>query len=147
MYSENHEKTPIPKGYRHTEGERYNGFAIERECEGSQFVWVPVGYLDNNGTLDSVSFSEKFGRRNFFRNKSFGNQFIEPLVGTLSLQFESVKKYGGVYISRYCMSKNKKTGKVQSVKGEKPLLYISFNNTMKFAMAFESKNTLMSHLP
>ena len=37
---------------------------LDNSKEGNQFVWIPVGSLDSNGTLDGEHFSEKFGRRN-----------------------------------------------------------------------------------
>ena len=65
VYSENYANPPILEGYKHVCGEWNNGFVIERCSDGSQFVWIPVGSLDSNGTLDGVSFTEKFGRRNY----------------------------------------------------------------------------------
>ena len=76
-----------------------------------QLVWVPVEKLDSNGTLDGVSYTEKFGKRNYIKGK-FLNE-TERLTRELAFQNESVKKYGGFYISRYNISKNEKTGKPQ----------------------------------
>ena len=58
----NYQNPPIPYGYRYVTGEWYSGFGIERLSDGSQFIWIPVGYLDANGTLDGVVFNRKFGR-------------------------------------------------------------------------------------
>lgn len=92
-YSTNYVNPPIPKGYRHILGEWNNGFTIERDSDGSQFVWIPVGSLDSNGTLDGEHFSEKFGRRNY-RNDEFSfDEFNEDLNDELNKQLESVKKY------------------------------------------------------
>ena len=52
VYSTNYVNPPIPEGYKHVCGEWNNGFVIERCSDGSQFVWIPVGSLDSNGTLD-----------------------------------------------------------------------------------------------
>ena len=84
--STNYVNPPIPEGYKHVCGEWNNGFVIERCSDGSQFVWIPVGSLDSNGTLDGEHFSEKFGRRNYMNN-----EFNEALNGELLEQFESVK--------------------------------------------------------
>ena len=65
VYSTNYVNPPIPEGYKHVCGEWNNGFVIERCSDGSQFVWIPVGSIDSNGTLDGEHFSEKFGRRNY----------------------------------------------------------------------------------
>lgn len=63
--SERYANPVVPEGYKHICGEWNNGFVIERYSDGSQFVWIPVGSLDSNGTLDGEHFSEKFGRRNY----------------------------------------------------------------------------------
>ena len=66
-YSGNYTDPPIPEGWKHVVGEWNNGFVI-LDSKGNNFVWVPVGFLDANGTLDGTNFSEKFGRRNGFRS-------------------------------------------------------------------------------
>ncbi len=147
VYSENYVNPPIPEGYKHICGKWNNGFVIKRRSDGSQFVWIPVGSLDSNGTLDGVSFTEKFGRRNYYCYNEFSEgKFYEILTGELALQLESVKKYGGFYISRYNISKNKKTGEPQSVKGEKPWTNIDFNDAKEVAATLETSDTIRSHL-
>lgn len=144
--SENYVNPPILKGYRHVCGEWNNGFVIERNSDGSQFVWVPVGSLNSNGTLDGASFVEKFGRRNYMDDEFSEREFHEPFTKELELQFKSVKKNGGFYISRYNISKNKKTGEPQSVKGAIPLININFNDAKKLASKLETRDTITSHL-
>lgn len=143
--SENYANPTIPKGYKHICGEWNNGFVIERCSDGSQFVWIPVGSLNSNGTLDGVLFAEKFGRRNYHNNEFSESEFHETLTGELALQFDSVKKYGGFYISRYNISKSSK-GKPQSVKGVKPWVNINFNDAKKIASTIEDDETVKSHL-
>lgn len=146
VYSGDYVNPVIPEGYKYVCGEWNNGFVIERASDGSQFVWVPVGSLDSNGILDENLFIEKFGRRNY-RNNGFSEvEFHENLTEELVLQFESVKKYGGYYISRYNISKNKENGKAQSVKGEKPWTDINFNVAKKVAAAMEDTQEVKSHL-
>lgn len=145
--SKNYANPPIPEGYKHIMGEWNNGFVIERYSDGSQFVWIPVGSLDSNGTLDGVSFNQKLGRRNFQNNEFSESEFHETLEGELSLQLESVNKYGGFYISRYNISKNKENGKPQSVKGEEPWTNINFKSALEVAAMLETNNTITSHLP
>lgn len=147
VYYENYMNPPIPEGYKHIDGEWNTGFVIERSCDGSQFVWIPVGSLDADGTLDGNLFTEKFGRRNYRGDEFSEVKFHEPLVGKLVLQIESVKKYGGFYISRYNISINKKTGKPQSVKGQKPWVNIDFNDAMDIAATIETTEAVISHLP
>ena len=143
--SKNYANPPIPKGYRHILGEWNNGFTIERDSDGSQFVWIPVGSLDSNGTLDGENFSEKFGRRNYMKDKFSDNAFNEALNGELRKQLKSVRKYGGFYISRYNISRSKK-GKLQSVKGVRPWVGINFDDVKKVASTIEDNEAVKSHL-
>ena len=161
VYSTNYVNPPIPEGYKHVCGnyvnppipERYkhvcgkwnNGFVIERCSDGSQFVWIPVGSLDSNGTLDGEHFSEKFGRRNYMNDEFSDDKFNEALNNELLEQLESVKKYGGFYISRYNISKSSK-GKPQSVKGVMPWVNINFDDAKKVASTIEDNEAVKSHL-
>ena len=145
VFSVNYENPPIPEGYKHICGEWNSGFVIERCSDGSQFVWIPVGSLDANGTLDGEHFSEKFGRRNYMNNEFSDNEFNEALKGELLEQLESVKKYGGFYISRYNISKSS-AGKPQSVKGVMPWIYINFDDAKKIASTIEDNEAVKSHL-
>jgi len=144
-YSDNYANPPIPDGYKHICGEWNNGFVIERTSDGSQFVWVPVGYLDADGTLDGENFNEKFGRRNYCNDEFSNSEFHEELTQELPRQVESVKKYGGFYISRYNISKSS-TGKPQSVKDAMPWVNINFEDAKKMAATFDSKGYVISHL-
>jgi len=145
VYSENYVNPPIPEGYKHVCGEWNNGFVIERCSDGSQFVWIPVGSLDSDGTLDGEHFSEKFGRRNY-RDDGFSDYgYNEALNGELLKQLESVKKYGGFYISRYNISKSLER-KPQSVKGVIPWVGINFYGAKKVASILEDNEAVKSHL-
>ena len=143
--SANYVNPPIPEGYKHVCGEWNNGFVIERCSDGSQFVWIPVGSLDSNGTLDGKNFSEKFGRRNYMNHEFWDDKFNEHLNDELLKQLESVKKYGGFYISRYNISWNS-TGKPQSVKGVRPCVNIKFNVAKGIASTIEDNKAVKSHL-
>ena len=145
VYSTNYVNPPIPDGYKHVCGEWNNGFVIERCSDGNQFVWIPVGSLDSNGTLDGEHFSEKFGRRNYMNDKFSDYGFNEALNGELLEQLESVKKYGGFYISRYNISKSS-AGKPQSVKGVMPWVNINFDKAKKVASTIEDNEAVKSHL-
>lgn len=143
----NYANPPIPKGYKYVCGKWNDGFVIERCSDGSQFVWIPVGSLDYNGTLDGIHFSEKFGRRNYMNNGFSERGFYEVLLEVeLALQWGSVEKYGGFYISRYNISKNEKTGKPQSVKGVLPWTNIDFYDAKEVAESLEISETIRSHL-
>lgn len=142
VYSMNYVNPPIPEGYKHICGKWNNGFVIERCSDGSQFVWIPVGSLDSNGTLDGKHFTEKFGRRNYMNNECLDDEFNEVLNDE---QLESVKKYGGFYISRYNISKSSE-GKPQSVKGVMPWVNINFDDAKKVAATIEDNEAVKSHL-
>lgn len=94
-YSGNYTDPPIPEGWEYVEGDWNNGFTIQ-DSKGNQFVWVPVDFLDPNGTLDGSSCSEKFGRRNYQDDEFSDDGFNEELEGELRKQWQSVQKYGGV---------------------------------------------------
>ena len=141
----NYQNPPIPEGYKHVLGEWNNGFVIERCSDGSQFVWIPVGSLDSNGTLDGEHFSEKFGRRTYMNYEFSDEEFNEALSDELIKQIESVKKYGGFYISRYNISRNY-YGKPQSVKDVMPWRNINFYDAKKIAATIEDNEAVKSHL-
>lgn len=113
-----------------------------------QFVWTPVSLLTANGTLDGIHFNEKFGRMNYQNEKFSGSKYYyyEPLVGELSEQKESVDKYDGYYTSRYKISKDKRSGRPRSVKGEYPWTNIILADASVTAETLESTYKVKSHL-
>jgi len=143
--TQNYANPPIPEGYKYVEGEWDTGFVIERSLDGSQFVWIPVGSLYPDGTLDGEHFSEKFGRRNYRKDEFSHNMFYEELNDELLEQIDSVEKYGGFYISRYYISKKLKR-KPQSVKGFDPWGNITFEYAKEIASIFENNQAVKSHL-
>lgn len=151
FYSENYKEPIIPEGYRHVVGEWNNGFVIERNIDHSQFVWIPVGSLPSNGTIDGevdgeTCFSEKLGRRNWDISNS-DYKYYDPFTNELIEQIRSVKKYGGFYISRYNISKNNETGQMQSVRGVMPLFNTNIGDAKMWAATIENKENFKSHLP
>lgn len=147
---ENYKKPPIPVGYKYVEGTWEDGFVIERKKDRSQFVWVPVGALDNDGTLDNKHFNEKFGRR-FIGLKELNN-IHDGDSGKFCKQYCSVMKYGGFYISRYLISGmynpySESYSGLLSIKGGTPReLFSSLREAREVAEKFEDGEMVQSHL-
>lgn len=139
-YVGDYTKPPIPDGYSHVEGKWNTGFVIQDKL-GNQYVWIPVGALPSNGTLDGKHFTEKFGRRNYQNDEFSQSDFHEDMD---EKQLKSVQKYGGFYISRYTISKSK-NGKPASVKGAMPWINIDFPDAVKESMKF-GQGIVQSHL-
>jgi hypothetical protein len=147
MFSKNYMNPPIMDGYRYVEGCWYNGFVIERISDGSQCVWIPVGFLDSDGKLYKKLFPKNFDKRRnkiryLLRDKYdcrdfFCDEWLE--------QGESLKKYGGFYISRYPISKNSQ-GKPQSIKGVHPWVWIDIADADRVSESFENKENVKSHI-
>ena len=125
-YVANYENPPVPSGYKYVCGEWNSGFVIERVVDGSQFVWIPVGYVRKE--TDCKNFFEKFGFDYAdFSDKDLVDEQTERIkhylglsddpVGEYLEEIESIDKYGGFYISRFNISE--KNGMPQSVKGAK----------------------------
>lgn len=111
-----------------------------------QLIWTPASLLEANGTLDGVSFTEKFGRRNF-RNEEFSeSEYHEPVTGELALQKESVDKYGGYYSTRYDISQDEETGKPRSIKGADPWTNIDYPTMHEIGSIIFKSETITSHL-
>ena len=144
-YSDNYDNPPIPDGYKYVSGEWNNGFVIERESDSSQFVWVPVGCLFSTGVLDNKHILEKFGRRRYQDYEFSDKSYNEELTDELLEQIESIKKYGGFYVSRFTISKSPE-GKPQSIKGAMPWVSINFYDAKKVAGMIENSETVKSHL-
>lgn len=82
-----------------------------------------------------------------YQNNEFSEcKFHEKLTEELKLQIESIREYGGFYISRYNISKDRKTVNPQSVKGEKPWVNINFNEARKLASIIENNEVVKSHI-
>lgn len=146
-YSEKYVNPPIPRGYKHVLGTWNMGFVIERCSDKSWFTWVPVGDLDSNGTLDGSNFNEKFGRRALVEENLYLDYDEDFLCEESVNQLESVRKYGGFYISTFAISIGTDDKKPHSIKGEKPAVMISSVDAYSIASEFENKNGVTSHLP
>ena len=139
---------PIPKGFSYVEGKWKKGFVIEHsdKYDRSQFVWVPVGFLEKNATLNGRTFLEQFGRRRFIEKDFSDNKYFENFEGELEAQYQSVEKYGGFYISRYTISINKRTAAPQSVAGEYPWVEMNYDFAKGVASRMINENHVKSHM-
>lgn len=142
-YSLDYKNPPIPEGFTYKSGKWNTGFIIERTSDGSRFIWVPVGILESDGVLDKEHSYEKFGRRNFVGEEDLREN--EVLEKELKEQWESVKKYGGFYISLYYISKIL-GGKPESRANSKLFVGMDFHVAKQIGDEFESSETVKSHL-
>lgn len=109
-----------------------------------QLVWVPLQFVEANGTLNGTRFTEKFGRR-YLKECNFSEvEYHEEIDAELSAQISSVNKYGGYYISRYDISE--KNSFPQSVKQQKPWNLINFFQAKLVSSLFETTKIVTSHL-
>lgn len=96
-----YQKPIIPKGFEYVKGEWNNGFTIKSRLDESEFVWIPVGFLEEDGSLDEGQhFGEKFGRRAFWGG-GIDRDYKDVIPDNL---IDSINKYGGVWISAYVAS-------------------------------------------
>ena len=111
-----------------------------------QLVWNPVNRLSATSTSDGIHFNEKFGRINYRNEKFSRSEYHEPLVGELAAQKDSIDKYGGYYMTRYKVSRDKETGEPRSIKGAYPWTKIDLPTAKNVAATMAKSENLMSHL-
>lgn len=138
---------PIPSGFRYIKGEWDTGLVIrkcldERFESASEFVWIPVCTLKADGTLDGVNCTEQLGARNFGYSGNPSRKVPEELL----TQVESVKKYGGFYMSRYPVSMDD-DGSPCSVAERMPYTMVTRVAAKKAAAAFPGGPDVTAHLP
>ncbi len=144
IYSTNFQTPPIPPGYSFDKFSWNNGYTISRIKDNSTFIWVPVGCLSPNGTLDNSTFSEKFGRRNNGKTLKYSE---DTKTDEFKRIFESILKYGGFYISKYPLSINKLTGLPSCNNSLKSFFPRTFNDAKRTVESFERNSNVTSHLP
>ena len=143
-----HTKPIVPEGYRHVKGTDWEtGFVIERKKDGSKFTFVPVGALKPNGMLKDMQFNQKFGRRKWYPNDpdELGEEPIAGIETLLWLQNQSVRKYGGFYISSYPISVSEFLEPSSGVHFRYCTM-INFNRAKHIAENFENTPQISSHL-
>lgn len=117
----NYTNPKIPKGYTHLKGTWDTGFVIQNKTDGSEFVWIPVGFLDPDGSLDRSHFNEKLGKMDWHTSHFAKELYYEELNKYF---IESVKKYGGFYFASYHASEE--NGKLVFKKGNIPWVNINY---------------------
>lgn len=135
-----YKQPPVPMGYTATEGSWNSGYVIRRNSDGSELVWVPVKALSPSGDLGGTI--NAFGCRDY----GYSGSTICKLSDELKSQAESVDKYGGFYMTRYCLSRDE-SGELHSVKGAIPLTGINKFDAALAARTFEAGDEISSHLP
>lgn len=129
----------IPKGFTYVTGEWNTGFVISDEF-GNEFAWVPVGCLENNGTLDGISFNSKFGLRNWYNYDFSQNGWHETVPKNI---LESINKWGGFYFACYTASVEK--GNVVFKKGNLPLIEMTYNEAVEYEASFRTNAEDVNH--
>lgn len=143
IYSGDYTNPIIPEGFVHTEGTWDTGLVIKNTVDESEFVWIPVSWLDFDGTLDGKHFAEKLGRRNFddsiFSESKYHEEVNEEFL-------DSVQRYGGFYFARFHASRE--NGNLIFRKGEKPWTNIDYPYAKEVVEDYLKDNeTVASILP
>lgn len=112
---DNYKNPFIPERYLHLRGTWDTGFVIQNMDDGSEFTWIPIGIL--NGPNLNV----KLGRMNWYNSDFSEGGYQEEIPDEF---VESVKKYGGCYISSYHASKE--DGKLVFKQGNMPWVNINY---------------------
>lgn len=147
-YSKKYVEPVVPEGYQHIKGTYWRtGFQIKRNKDGSLFTFIPVGSLKSNGILNGEQPSQKFGRRRWYPKEpdELGEESILGNQNPLWEQLQSVRKYGGFYVSSFHISRSVDM-KLMSVRTWKALTRVNFNFAMDMAEKFENACSVSSHL-
>ena len=143
--SEKYANPPIPEGYNHLSGTWNTGFVIERQTDGSQLVWIPVGSLYSKEDFEEI-LQKRFGITNYQIIDDEGNEWrFYRYLKEWEKRLESLKKYGGFYFSAHEVSRN--DGKISSVAGKTPLTGRSIKEAEELASKFEMGSETQSGLP
>lgn len=126
---DNYKNPFIPERYLHLKGTWDTGFVIQNMDDGSEFTWIPIGIL--NGPNLNV----KLGRKNWYNSAFSESGYHEEIPDEF---IESVKKYGGCYLSSYHASKE--DGKLVFKQGNMPWVKINYPDA-ETAAADYAKNS------
>ena len=137
---------PVFDGFRYVEGKWDDGFVIEDKAFRSRFVWVPVGSLYANGTLDGKNFNQRFGRRNFEGDDFSETGYHEIETPEVVLRRQSIELSGGFYISQFEISGIGIQGICRSVKWANPIRCVDLKSAEKIASQVATTGNLPTHL-
>lgn len=140
----NYKNPIIPTGFHYICGTWKSGYVIEDNLTHSQYVWIPVGYLISDGTIDGKNFDKKFGRRNFYPEYT-RKLYEQEITAEFLNQCMSIVNWGGFYISRFNISKSIEE-KPLSIQGGKPWVDIDFNEAIKVSHEVVKCEDVSSHL-
>ncbi len=138
--SESFKTPPVPTTFSHQEGNWNTGYIISRNTDYSQFVWIPVGYLPPTGLWRGKK--QSFGVRNYGYSATGGIRSGKEI----SVQEQSVAKYGGFYLSRYCLTVDSNRI-VHSLPDCLPVTYINRSDAADMAKELVCQPDATSHLP
>lgn len=147
MFRSGSAAVPIPNGFRYIKGDWNSGLII-RQClderfeSASEFVWIPVCMLQADGTLNGVDYNEQFGARDY----GYSGNPSRIIPDELAMQAESVRKYGGFYMSRYPISMDD-DGSPCSVEKHMPYTMLTRVAAKKMAGKYNGGPDVIAHLP
>lgn len=147
IFKDEYAVPPVPAGFRYIKGEWNTGFII-RQClderfeSASEFVWIPVCTLEADGSLNGIDYNEQLGVRDYGYSGIPSRNIPEELC----TQAESVKKYGGFYMSRFPISMDD-DGSPCSVEERMPYTMVSRVSAQKAARMYQCGPDATPHLP
>lgn len=139
---EQYKHPPVPEGFTHLNGSWDTGFVIQSLADGSEFVWIPVGALPQNGMMYGAGERVSFGRRRYGSR----SRYLESMTEDLRAQADSVRRYGGFYISRYDIS-GAEHGAPGSIANAEPWTRVNLREAKRIAASYLQNGQVSSHLP
>ncbi len=129
----------IPKGFTYVTGTWNTGFVISDDF-GNEFVWIPVGWLESNGTLDGISYNSKFGRRNWYDDDFSLEGWNETVPKKV---VNSILEWGGFYFA--CNTASFENGRVVFKAGKLPIIEKSYDQVLEYEASFKTNCDDIEH--
>lgn len=112
----------------------------------NQLSWCPYDFLLSHGMIENFASYEKYWKENALNNDFFEDAYHETYEYSRSFQADTIKKYGGFYLTRFDISINKETGKPMSIKSAIPFKNSSLTDAIIISTIFENNDTVISYL-